>query len=150
MLARYFAYGSNMDAARVAQRGLRVVTRQGAILVDHRLVFDKMAGEHSGAGHANIVRAPGEIVEGAVYELSEPAEILKMDPYERAPVNYTREAVALAVGSVTLWAWTYYANAARRAAHLRPTRDYLDHLLAGTDLLSESYSARLRALDCAS
>lgn len=149
MLARYFAYGSNMDADRVRQRGLAVTARQGAILADHRLVFDKVAGNQPGVGHANVVRWPGQVVEGALYELAHASEILKMDPFEQAPVNYTREAVAVSVGANTLWAWTYYANRARRAALLRPTQTYLNHLLAGSDLLSKPYSDSLRAIECA-
>ena len=148
MLARYFAYGSNMDAARVEQRGLRVVDRYAATLLDHQLIFDKIAGDQAAAGHANVIRAPGEQVEGVLYDLVAASEILKMDPFERAPVNYTREAVALQVGARTRWAWTYFANRARRRAGLRPTRAYLNHLLAGCDLLSDEYCAYLQAVEC--
>ena len=148
MLPRYFAYGSNMNAARVRQRGLQVIGRRGATLANCRLVFDKMAGNQPGVGHANLVRAPGEVVEGVLYDLAHVTEILKMDPFEQAPVNYTREAVAVAVGAEVVWAWTYYANSARRARNLRPSQNYLDHLLAGSELLSESYSEALRSVEC--
>ena len=148
MLARYFAYGSNLNADRVRQRGLAVTARRAALLPNHNLVFDKIAAGLPGAGHANILWAPGYRVEGALYDLESDAEILKMDPYEHAPVNYTREAVAVEVGSERIWAWTYYANAARRAPGLRPPRAYLDHLLAGSDLLSPGYVAQLEAVTC--
>lgn len=148
LLARYFAYGSNMNAARVQDRGLHVLQRRGAILEDHRLVFDKIAQAIPDSGHANIVRSPGEQVEGALYDLGDTLEILKMDWFERTPVNYSREAVIVRMGEQRLAAWTYYANAARRAPDLRPERAYLEHLLAGSDLLSTRYSAWLAATIC--
>lgn len=138
-----------MDADRVRQRGLRVIQRRGATLANYRLVFDKVAGNQPGVGHANVVRATGEAVEGVLYDLASAIEIQKMDPFEQAPVNYTREAVAVSVGAKTVWTWTYFANRARRAANLRPAQEYLDHLLAGSDLLSKPYSEGLRAVECA-
>lgn len=89
----YFAYGSNMNPARVRERGLRAEEVRGAALLDRKLVFDKVSRRHPGAAHANIVHAPGERVEGVLYRLSGAEEILKMDPFERAPWNYGRDVV---------------------------------------------------------
>lgn len=89
----YFAYGSNMNPARVRERGLGVVDVRGATLLGFKLVFDKVSRRHPGAAHANIVHAPSERVEGVLYRLSGAEEILKMDPFERAPWNYGRDVV---------------------------------------------------------
>lgn len=148
MTGCYFAYGSNMNPARMAQRGLRVRARGAAVLSDYRLVFDKVGGEAPGAGHANVVSAAGQWVEGVLYELVSNAEILKMDPFERAPINYGRDAVQVQTAAGVRWAWTYFANPARRALALRPTRSYLDHLLAGSDHLSPAYLSQLLAIAC--
>ena len=142
-VGRYFAYGSNMNPARVRERGLRFTAVCGASLKDRRLVFDKVSRQHPKAAHANIVYAPGERVEGVLYRLADADEILKMDPFERAPWNYGRDAVQVQAGAEILWAWTYFANRAVRRDGLNPPAEYLAHLLAGRDYLSAGYFERL-------
>ncbi len=139
----YFAYGSNMNPARVAERGLRVTAVRGASLKGVRLVFDKVSRLHPNAAHANIVYAPGEQVEGVLYRLASAEEILKMDPFERAPWNYGRDAVQVQVGDDVFWAWTYFANRAVRREGLSPPAEYLAHMLAGRDHLPADYFDRL-------
>ena len=163
----YFAYGSNMNPARVRERGLRVTAVRGAWLKDRRLVFDKVAHRTGSetyrnpirasetpsatvrsrlapnAAHANIAYAPGERVEGVLYKLAGVDEILKMDPFERAPWNYGRDAVQVQAGEDVLWAWTYFANPAVRRDGLNPPAEYLAHMLAGRDYLSADYFERL-------
>jgi gamma-glutamylcyclotransferase (GGCT)/AIG2-like uncharacterized protein YtfP len=139
----YFAYGSNMTARRVASRGMRVRKALSGRLNSYELCFDKASQLHPGEGHANIRFARDCSVEGVVYELLDPREILKMDPFERAPWNYGRDAVAVQTAAGLVWAWTYFANAAVRRADLFPSRPYLAHLLAGEPHLSADYHARL-------
>lgn len=148
-ILHYFAYGSNMNCERVVTRGLDVVSVQGGTLLDYRLVFDKVAKGYPGEGHANIIYAPGERVEGVVHELAADDEILKMDPFELAPVNYGRDVVRLIMTGEGLWAWTYFANVALRRDGCLPTRAYLDHLLAGQRFLTPEYFNRLRQLKLA-
>ena len=149
MVEHYFAYGSNMNPARVHQRGLAVSAIRPARLNDRRLVFDKVSRNHPRAAHANIVYAPGEAVEGVLYRLQSADEILKMDPFERAPVNYGRDAVQVESEGRRVPAWTYFANRAVRREGLLPPRAYLDHLLAGRDYLTPGYYQWLLGLDCA-
>ena len=144
----YFAYGSNMDPARVAARGLSAIAMRGAVLSGHRLVFDKHASDHWGSAHANLVPDPIATVEGVLYELADGREIEKMDVFERTPVNYRRERVAVESGGARIVAWTYFANPAVRRDGLRPRRDYLAHLLAGRAFLSGDYVRRLEAIAC--
>ena len=141
----YFAYGSNMKPARVAERGLLVTDVRGARLPGYRLTFNKVSREHSRNGHANIEFEPRSFTEGVLYELAHPDEILKMDPFERAPWNYGREIIAVHAGETTIWAWTYFANPAVLVPGLSPSEDYLRHLLAGRDFLSDEYFDSLLA-----
>ncbi|MCZ0941664.1 MAG: gamma-glutamylcyclotransferase [Gammaproteobacteria bacterium] len=148
----YFAYGSNMNPVRVRERGLRFTAVRGAWLKDRRLVFDKVSRLHPNAAHANVVYAPGERVEGVLYRLAGAVEILKMDPFERAPWNYGRDAVQVQAQDDVLWAWTYFANRAVRSDGLNPPAEYLAHMLAGRDHLSADYFdwlARTPVADCA-
>ena len=71
------------------------------------------------------------MVEGVLYELESEEEIVKMDAFENAPINYSREMVHVELTGTTQWAWTYFANRALRAPGLRPPQSYMRHLLAG-------------------
>ena len=133
-----------MNPARVATRGLVTANPRGARLSDYSLAFNKVSLQHADVAHANIMYARGETVEGVLYDLSEAREILKMDPFERAPWNYGRDAVCLETDTGLEWAWTYFANAAMIQTGRLPPQEYLDHLLAGAPYLSDSYVQRLR------
>lgn len=150
----YFAYGSNMRTQRVAQRGLRVVEQCSAWIPNLALRFNKADAVRPGSGHANLVFAPGEQVEGVLYTLVDADEIIKMDPFERAPWNYGREALWVNLGSPARSsthaaerrsAWTYFANPAVQQEGLLPSQEYLEHLLAGSNFLSIAYAERLRS-----
>lgn len=147
-MPRYFAYGSNMNPARVRERGLAVTRIEAARLGGFRLAFDKHAADHAGAGHASIAWQPDAAVEGVLYWLADPGQIERMDVFERTPVNYSREMVQVQTASGPVWTWTYFANPAVLRVGLRPPRAYLAHLLAGRAYLSEGYHAGLAAWPC--
>ena len=146
---RYFAYGSNMNPARVRDRGLRVLHAERAVLEGFRLTFDKHARSHRGTGHASVAVRAGSRVEGVLYWLDGPDEIIKMDRFESAPINYSREVTWVATAAGAVATWTYFANPAVLLPGLRPPRAYLDHLLAGEPFLSAEYHAMLAAWPCA-
>lgn len=148
MLARYFAYGSNMNVARMRERGMRFDAAVGARLGGFQLQFHKRSRQHPGAGHANIAYAPGATVEGVLYTLSGIEEISRMDPFESTPVNYSREVVLVNTAEGALPTWIYVANPAVLDPGLKPPRSYLDHLLAGEPFLSASYFQMLQGWEC--
>ena len=148
-IEHYFAYGSNMNPERVRARGLSIAEIRPARVLGVRLVFDKVSRNHPGAAHANIVHAPASCVEGVLYRLRSSDEILKMDPFERAPVNYGRDAVEVCSGGERIPAWTYFANRAVRREGFKPPRSYLAHLLAGRPYLTPGYSRWLESTECA-
>ncbi len=132
-----------MNPARVEERGLLTTDVVGAVLMHYELAFDKTAAHHQGIGHANIRRSQNQSVEGALYTLVDPEQILKMDPFERAPWNYGRDVVPVSVGEQSYWAWTYFANPAFLQTGLKPSAEYLAHLLEGRELLSGPYFKKL-------
>ncbi len=144
----YFAYGSNMNPARVTQRGLRFDRVQSAAIAQVRLTFDKQSREHPHSGHANLTFARGARTEGVLYRLESAFEIERMDRFEAAPINYSRDVVWARTADGEVAAWTYFANAAVIRPGLMPERTYLDHLLAGQCYLSEAYFEWLRATAC--
>lgn len=169
VIARYFAYGSNMNPDRVRERGLAFDHVSAACLDGFALAFDKTSRAHHGLGHANIVHAPGRTVEGVLYWLSSADEIERMDRFESTPVNYSREVVRVRVlgahlppfgglelaeqadpaVAVLVPTWTYVANPAVRRPGLLPPRSYLEHLLAGRPFLSATYVEMLERWPCA-
>ncbi|MFZ5782325.1 MAG: gamma-glutamylcyclotransferase family protein [Pseudomonadota bacterium] len=145
----YFAYGSNMNAARLfgdrlgpegIERGERIAGR----LDGWRLVFNKRARAPEGCGVGNIVAAPGEAVHGTLNLL--PRQALDvLDRFEGVVGGHYRQEtvqVARGDGGPTVEAVTYVALLTGEA--LRPTREYLAHLLAGSELLPADYCRRLR------
>lgn len=165
MIARYFAYGSNMNPDRVRERGIGFEHACGASLAGFALAFDKTSRHHEGVGHANLIYAPGSVVEGVLYWLRSSSEIDKMDRFESTPVNYSREVVRVEIDlaevptgeehfahpegrRTVVHTWTYFANPAVRRSGLRPPRSYLDHLLAGERYLSSDYFSVLKSWPC--
>ena len=134
-----------MNPARVTERGLQASNARRARLRGYRLVFNKVSNTHPELAHANIMFAPNGEVEGVLYDLGSVDEILKMDPFERAPWNYGRDVVALETDQGQEWAWTYFANVAVLQEGRLPPKDYLAHLLAGAAFLSDTYVEQLRA-----
>ena len=144
----YFAYGSNMDAARMRER-LKDVggwqERVPAVLEGWRLVFNKVAWPDLHHGFANIVPAAGEEVEGCLYRLPG-AALEALDHYEGVPNHYVRREVTAKRRDTgeNLAVVTYVAQSEWVREGLKPSREYLQHLLAGEKCLSQEYFQRLR------
>jgi gamma-glutamylcyclotransferase len=143
----YFAYGSNMNPARVEQRRMRFEDCFGGVLQDYRLAFNKRSVKYPGAASANVVPHSGGEVEGVLYRLSHPSQIEVMDPYEGYPVRYSRYRLPVVRASEVVEAWVYIANREFIVEGLRPARWYLDHLLAARPHLSDDYFAGLAATE---
>jgi hypothetical protein len=113
-----------------------------------RLTFDKRSREHPRGGHANLTFDPRDRVEGVLYRLRGPDEIVLMDRFEHTPISYRREIVEVQAEDEVMPAWTYFANPAVIRPNLRPERAYLAHLLAGRAYLSDAYHTFLAATEC--
>ena len=141
----YFAYGSNMNPARMQARGLCVREAMAGSLPGYALCFDKRAVDRPGGAYANVRHQRGAVVEGVLYRLAELEEIAKLDPFEGTPIYYSRERLPILTAHGVQPAWVYIANPAFREEGLLPASDYLAHLLAGREYLSEPYWSLLAA-----
>lgn len=148
MTSHYFAYGSNMNPERVRHRKMPFRGHAGGVLADYRLAFNKRSVKYRGAASANVIAAPGDRVEGVLYELAHPTQIEFMDPFEGYPVRYTRLSLPIACGDTSIDAWVYIANESFVVEGLKPARWYLGHLLCGRDFLSEAYYDQLALVEC--
>lgn len=143
----YFAYGSNMDASRMLGREVPFRVREAARLDGFQLLFNKVASRRPREGYANIVPCTGETVEGILYHLAGKSGLDALDRFEGAPDHYRRiEVEVLTSRGSRVRAAAYQAGREWQRPGLRPSREYMDHLLAGSDLLSPRYVARLRAM----
>jgi len=148
----YFAYGSNMNPARLAdqrlkERAVRMGPRIGGRLDGWRLVFNKVVRQPAAAA-ANIVEVPDAAVHGTLNHMPE-AGLDVLDVWEGvASGHYARRSVAVVRvdSGETVPAVTYVAL--KVGEGLKPTREYLSHLLAGEDLLPPDYHAWLKAQAC--
>ncbi|MDP6505295.1 MAG: gamma-glutamylcyclotransferase family protein [Planctomycetota bacterium] len=145
---KYFAYGSNLNPRRMKQRGVDFTSRTAALLHDHKLVFDKKAlkaGAPEGAGFANLRPETEVCVEGALYEITEDGAAL-LDTWERAPDHYFRADIVVCVSETEVDCFTYMARKEVTATGLLPSRNYLNHILKGRDVLSSEYIRHLESL----
>ncbi len=146
----YFAYGSNMNPARLIDgrlkpEGVAMTQRLGGRLEGWRLAFNKRARMPPGSGAGNIVPTAGAMVHGTLNALP-PEGFDVLDVWEGvAGGHYERRIVPVvrADTGVTVEAITYVALLTGEG--LRPTREYLGHLLAGRDLLPSDYWEWLKA-----
>jgi len=140
---KYFAYGSNMDPERMKGRKVNFSKRQRATLKGWRLEFNKKASQNLKEGYANIVPCEEYIVEGVLYEIQN-EDLENLDSYEGYPNHYSRiEVKVILDNDQEVSAITYIAQANKVKTGLKPSREYLEHLLKGYDVLSEDYCKRL-------
>ena len=148
----YFAYGSNMNPARLFEQrlggeGVAYGPRIAGRLADWSLLFNVRVGRIRGAGYANITPQPGASTPGTLNAMP-PEGLIVLDRYEGvASGHYQRRAVTVATETGLVPAITYIARR-HLAEGLQPTEDYRAHLLAGADLLPAAHLAWLRALPC--
>ena len=67
----YFAYGSNMNPVRIQERLGRLPDRNGAMLFDLALKFNKISTRNPIEGFANIIQQAGSVTEGIIYDITD-------------------------------------------------------------------------------
>lgn len=141
-MIKYFSYGSNLNSDRMKERGVNFISRTFGILKDYKLVFNKIASRNPKEGYANIVVSKNSIVEGAIYEIND-ADIFLLDKYESYPKHYYRKEVEVQSSNELIKCITYIANDSKVMEGLKPSDDYLKHILKGKDLFTENYYNKL-------
>jgi|GEM_PF-3481568 gamma-glutamylcyclotransferase (GGCT)/AIG2-like uncharacterized protein YtfP len=151
----YFAYGSNCSEEVMQRKQVRYTCRRRATLHDFRLLFNKRAEREflpDAIGFANVNEHPGASVEGILYEIIV-ADLDALDASERYPDHYDRIEVIVETDIGPVDSWVYQAQPSMTAHGLVPSRNYLNHILAGREFLSDQYyealdSSRTYAGDC--
>jgi cation transport regulator ChaC len=138
----YFAYGSCMNQEDLARSGVQATYVETAVLRNYRLAFSRYS-TYRGGGVADIVREPGEFVEGVLYEV---ADFHALDRREGAPFVYRRRKVRVypkSLGGRWRWAWTYEV-VEKSPVEIAPSREYALLIWEGAKVLSKEYRKKLK------
>ena len=142
---KYFAYGSNCNPAVMKRKGVSFTSRRRAVLRGFRLLFNKkaMRGNLPGdIGFANISEDADGSVEGILYEIIDD-DLEPLDRSERYPDHYDRIDVSVETDAGHHRCCAYRAQPDKVCAGLKPSRNYLNHILAAGDFLSRQYHEAL-------
>lgn len=126
-MVRVFAFGANMSSRVLARRRIAPARGEPACLHDHRLAFDQAGIPLVEPAFASIVPAPGRVVWGALYDLTE-ADVARLDRYETTDyVPVEVPVVGAQSGPTTARAY----RTRRPVAERRPSARYLALLCEG-------------------
>lgn len=135
----YFAYGSNISEYRMRnERNINFKSRKFAILENYKLVFNKVSKNNVYLGFANIIQSPKNIVEGALYEISD-SDLKVIDKFEGFPKHYYRQTIEVICDGKKLEAIVYIANSEMIRENIKPDKKYLGYILEGKDIFTDDY-----------
>lgn len=138
---RYFAFGANCNAAVMKRKGVQFETSQHATLRGYRLRFNKRSLRENlpeEIGFANIEECADGSVEGILYDIVDEHRI-RLDESERYPEHYDRIEISVETTGDPVPCFAYKAQPDKVSEGLRPSRNYLNHILAAKDFLSLQY-----------
>lgn len=128
MFVNYFAYGSNMSLARLAQRVPSAVRLGTGYLEGHALKFHKVGADGSGKCDACFTGADVRVY-GALFRIDS-AHKAALDRVEGLGIGYTEKEVDIVcLNGRSMRAFTYCAI--RTEPALQPYSWYLNHVLVG-------------------
>ncbi|MFT3840783.1 MAG: gamma-glutamylcyclotransferase family protein [Myxococcaceae bacterium] len=139
----YFAYGSNMSAARIRERCPSAASRGAGQLRGHSLRFHKRSRDGTGKANAFATNNADDAVFGVLFELST-EDLRQLDSFEGRDYQRLEREVERPDGARGA-AWVYVAKSEAIDEQLKPSPAYLGHVLRGArehDLPGE-YRSRL-------
>ena len=134
----YYSYGSNMNLQRMKDRKVKIYQVIPAKLENYELRFNKVSKKQGAV--ANVIYKKSSIVEGALFQVD---SLTQMDKFEGYPTHYDR--VMINIEGVD--AWVYVAQPQHIQEGLKPKQEYLNHLLAGKQFLSDEYFQKLKMIN---
>jgi gamma-glutamylcyclotransferase (GGCT)/AIG2-like uncharacterized protein YtfP len=142
---RYFAYGSNMSAAQMAERCPGASLDTVASVRDHRLDFTRHSPRWAG-GVADLRPQPRSQVWGLLWSVTD-HHLDELDRREGHPRHYRRREIDVVTPAGLVTAWTY--EVAAKEAFIMPTPTYLGILIAAAEehRFPPDYLAFLRSID---
>jgi hypothetical protein len=129
----YFAYGSNMHPARIAERVGSVTLVGAASAEGFRLAFHKRGRDGSGKCDMLHTGRPGDRVHGIVFRIR-PAQKAALDNFEGVGRGYVDTGLTVVTAQGSLRAHRYAAQAGNVEASLLPFDWYKALVLAAARL----------------
>jgi hypothetical protein len=123
-MIHYFAYGTNIDPARMTTRLPGATVVGPAVLDDYELEFT-IRDREWGGGVANIRPEPGRHVYGLLWNVPD-AELAELDTYRGDESHLRRDEVSVRTSDAVVTAVTFRVD--QLANHVPPSFDYLKHL----------------------
>lgn len=125
----YFAYGSNMDPAQMAERCPGSVALGAARLSGWRLTFTRDSPAWGG-GVGHIEADPSSEVWGVLWDLTE-EHLAALDVYEGIEVGaYVRDVVTVSFDRRDVEAQVYFAVP---RGYKKPSKKYMSALIRGAE-----------------
>ena len=141
-----FAYGSNMSTAYLHQYCPSAQPVMKAVLPNYEIQFRRYSTDLQG-GISTIMDAPGQLVEGVIYEIPQP-EIDELDILEDIPLGLYRRDTFLVLGADGAWHHADLYRVVKPEGPFSVSARYLEYMIAGAmeHELSPWYVERLLAL----
>lgn len=141
-----YAYGSNLSSKYFRKVCPSAVLVMKAELPNYRVEFRHYSEKWQG-GISSIVEAPGELVQGVIYEIPE-KEIEELDIRESVPQGLYRRDTFLVLGEDGRWHRADLYRVTTPAGPYTPSKGYLDDMIKGAQEhgLAPEYVERLVSL----
>lgn len=142
----YYAYGSNLSTRYVREYCPSAVFVMKADLPNFQVEFRHYSENRQG-GISSIIEAPGELVQGVIYEVPE-QEIVALDILESVPEGLYRRDTFLVLGEDGEWHRADLYRVSAPAGPYTASKGYVEDMIAGAQEhgLTPEYTERLVAL----
>lgn len=125
----HFAYGSNLCTDFVREHCPSAAFVACAALPNFRVEF-RHYSQAMGGGISTVIEAPGELVQGCIYEIPE-RQLRKLDAVESVPDGHYRRDGFLVLDAGGRWRRAELYRVATPTGPYLPSKSYVDLMVAG-------------------
>lgn len=142
----YYAYGSNLSSRYIRDYCPSASFVMQADLPNFQVEFRHYSENRQG-GISSIIEAPGQLVQGVIYEVPE-EELIELDILESVPEGLYRRDTFLILGRDGLWHKADLYRVTNPTGPYSPSKEYLEDMIEGAQEhgLTAEYIAKLVAL----
>lgn len=143
---RYFAYGSNLSTAFIREYCPSAQFVMRAQLPNFNVQFPFHSEEYGG-GISSIIEAPGEMVNGVIYEIDED-DLVALDILESVPQGLYRRDTFQVFGEDGEWHLADLYRVSNPSGPYTPSKQYVGYMVAGAreHRLDPEYVAKFESL----
>jgi gamma-glutamylcyclotransferase (GGCT)/AIG2-like uncharacterized protein YtfP len=142
----YYAYGSNLSTRYIRHYCPSAALVMKADLPNFQVEFRHYSENRQG-GISSIIEAPGQLVQGVIYEVPE-EELVDLDILESVPEGLYRRDTFLVLGADGQWHKADLYRVSNPTGPYPPSKEYLEDMIEGAREhgLTPEYTAKLVAL----